>query len=192
MKHLSKEKKQHLLLVVIGTVGVLVGIWFGLISWQQGRIAKLTSERDATRIELDGMTDTLKRSEKIAEELTFEKERLAEAESQMASGDLYAWIINTVRGFKARHARVDIPQYSTILVGNTTLLPKFPYKQATLTVAGRAYYHDLGNFIADFENEFPYIRVQNLELEPAQSADGGYSEMLAFRMDLIALVKPEA
>ena len=46
MKHLSKEKKQRLLLVVIGTVGVLVGIWFGLISWQQGRISKLTSGRD--------------------------------------------------------------------------------------------------------------------------------------------------
>lgn len=192
MKHLSKQKKQHLLLVVIGTVGVLVGIWFGLISWQQARIAKLTNERDATRIEFDGMTETLKRSAKISEELDTETANLAKAERQMASGDLYAWIINTVREFKTRHKLVDIPQYSTILVGDTTLLPKFPYQQATLTVSGKAYYHDLGNFIADFENEFPYIRVQNLELEPGAAAEGGYSQKLAFRMDLIALVKPEA
>jgi len=192
MKHLSKQKKQHLLLVVIGTVGVLVGIWFGLISWQQARIAKLTNERDATRIEFDGMTETLKRSAKISEELDTETANLAKAERQMASGALYAWIINTVRESKTRHKLVDIPQYSTILVGDTTLLPKFPYQQATLTVSGKAYYHDLGNFIADFENEFPYIRVQNLELEPGAAAEGGYSQKLAFRMDLIALVKPEA
>lgn len=192
MKHLSKEKKQQLLLVVIGTVGVLVGVWFGLISWQQGRLATLTSERDATRIKFDGMTDTLKRSDSIAADVETEQHRLDEAETQMASGDLYAWIINTVRGFKARHPRVEIPQYSTILVGDTTLLPKFPYQQSILTVAGEAYYHDLGTFIADFENQFPYIRVQNLELEPAAVREGGYSEKLAFRMDVVALVKPEA
>jgi len=192
MKHLSKEKKQHLLLVVIGTVGILAGIWFGLLSWQQGRITKLTSERTSAQIKLDGMTDTLKRSAQIAAEVAIEKQQLEAAESQMASGDHYAWIINTIRGFKASHPLVDIPQYSSIVVGNTTLLPKFPYKQATLTVAGDAFYHDLGKFIAEFENEFPYIRVQNLEIEPAHSLQGGYSEKIAFRMDLIALVKPEA
>lgn len=192
MKHLSKEKKQHLLLVVIGTVGVLSGIWVGLINWQQDRISDLAAERNATQTKLDGMTDTLDRAATIAEEVEEEQHRLEQAETQMASGDLYAWIINTVRGFKAAHPRVDIPQYSTIQIGETTLLPKFPYKQATLTVAGRAYYHDLGAFIADFENQFPYIRVQNLEIEPSAGFEGGYSEKLAFRMDLVALVKPEA
>ena len=126
MKHLSKEKKQQLLLVVIGTLGILVGIWLGLISWQKRHIAELSSERDATRIKLDGMTDMLKRSDEIASALDKERRNLSEAESQMASGDLYLWIINTVRQFKAEHPRVEIPQYSTILVGDTTLLPKFP------------------------------------------------------------------
>lgn len=192
MKRLSKEKKQHLLLVVIGSVGVVVGIWIGLVNWQQDRISDLTAKRDATQIELDGMTDTLKRAVTIAEEVESERQRLEQAETQMASGDLYAWIINTVRGFKAAHPRVDIPQYSTILVDETTLLPKFPYKQAKLTVAGRAYYHDLGSFIADFENQFPYIRVQNIDIQPSGGVDGTYSEKLAFSMDLVALVKPEA
>ena len=192
MKHLSKEKQQQLLLVVIGTLGVLVGIWFGLISWQKGRLAKLSSERNATRTELEEMTKVLEQSDAVAVELGSEQQRLAEAETQMASGDLYAWIINTIRQFKARHPRVDIPQYSTILVEDTTVLPKFPYQQATLTVAGRAYYHDLGTFIADFENQFPYIRIQNLEIEPSPALEGGYSEKLAFKMDVVALVKPEA
>lgn len=190
MKHLSKEKKQQLLLVVIGTLGVLVGIWFGLISWEQRHITRLSSERDATRTKLKGMTDTLKRAAQTTAELDKATQTLQDAESQMASGDLYLWIINTVRNFKAGHPRVEIPQYSTILVGDTSLLPKFPYKQATLTIAGRAYYHDLGSFIADFENKFPYIRVQNLEMQPV--AGDNYSEKLTFRMDVVALVKPES
>jgi len=192
MKHLSKEKKQQLLLVVIGTLGVLVGIWFGLVSWQQNAINLLSSKRDSTRTKLDGMTDTLKHSADITSNLEIEKQKLDEAESQMASGDLYLWIINTVREFKAEHARVEIPQYSTILVGDTTLLPKFPYKQVTLTIAGKAYYHDLGTFIADFENRFPYIRFQNLDIQPATATESAYSEKLSFRVDVVALIKPEA
>ena len=191
MKHLTKEKKQQLLLVTIGVVGILVGLWFGLISWQQGRIAKLTAERNATQTKLDGMVDTLDRASLIKLHLEQESRRLSEAEEQMASGDLYAWIINTVRDFKAVHPAVDIPQFSTITMSETTLLPKFPYKQVTLTVAGKAYYHDLGEFIADFENQFPYIRIQNLALEPSSVTEGAYSEKLAFRMDIVALVKPE-
>lgn len=192
MKHLSKEKKQHLLLVIIGTLVILAGLWFGLISWQQGKLAKLSSERDGTKITLDGMKDTIDRAATIAEEVAAEKQRLADAEAQMASGDHYAWIINTIRGFKAKHPKVDIPQYSTILIEDTNVLPKFPYQQATLTVSGTAYYHDLGKFIADFENEFPYIRLENLEIQQAPTLGAGYTEKLAFRVDVVALIKPEA
>ncbi|MCU0770229.1 MAG: hypothetical protein MUE94_00470 [Verrucomicrobia bacterium] len=192
MKHLSKEKKQHLLLVVLGTLVILAGIWFGLVKWQQGRIHKLAAERNATQVELDSMTDTLERSAKIAKETEAQLKELERAESQMASGDLYAWIYNTVRGVKARHPNVDIPQYSTILVGETTLLPKFPYQQASMTIAGKAFYHDLGAFVADLENQLPYVRVQNLEIDPAPATEGGYTEKLAFRMELVTLVKPNA
>jgi len=192
MKHLSKEKKQQLLLVVLGTAVIMVGLWFGLINWQKGRLGKLAAQRETTRAKLDNMTDTLKRASEIAAQVDAGQEELNHAEEQMASGDHYAWIINTIRGFKTRHPRVDIPNYSTILLGDTTLLPKFPYRQAKLTVAGRAFYHDLGAFIADFENDFPYLRLENLEIEPEMSPGGGYSERLSFKMDVVALVRPEA
>ena len=51
------------------------------------------------------------------------------------------------------------------------------------------YYHDVGKFISDFENNFPHGRVVNLIVEPVSSADPG-NEKLSFRMDVIALVKP--
>jgi hypothetical protein len=66
------------------------------------------------------------------------------------------------------------------------LFTAFPYKQIRFTINGKAYYHDLGKFIADFENNFPHARVVNLVIDSA-SSDG---EKLSFRMDIIVLVKP--
>ena len=72
---------------------------------------------------------------------------------------------------------------------------KFPYKAAIFNVRGTAYYHDLGKFLADFENAFPYLRVQNLELEPAANSSAtttGEAEKLAFKMEIVALINPNA
>lgn len=188
MKRLSKQKKQQLLLVVIGTVAVLAGLWFGVINWQQNRILKLAEDKQEALTKLNQMKETVHQADAIRSKLESQTARLREAESMMASGDL-AWFMNTLRDFKTGYD-VDIPQYGNVLKSETSLLPRFPYKQATLTVAGTAYYHDLGRFLADFENQFPYIRLQNLELEPARTA-GAYTEKLTFRMDIVTLVKPE-
>jgi hypothetical protein len=69
------------------------------------------------------------------------------------------------------------------------LLPSFPYKQIRFAINGTAYYHDLGKFISDFENHFPHARVVNLVIEPMSNADNT-NEKLSFRMEIIALVKP--
>jgi len=112
----------------------------------------------------------------------------------MASGDMYAWVIQTVGRFGAER-RVDIPQFSREVTTDVGILPKFPYKAAIFNVRGNAYFHDLGQFLADFENSFPYARVQNLELEPgASSAASGTTdpEKLAFRLEIVTLINPNA
>ncbi len=97
-------------------------------------------------------------------------------------------LFNNIRRFKLPY-KVEIPQYSQPVIADTSLLPKFPYKQATVTVAGTAYYEDLGKFIADFENEFQHSRILNLELEPQLTGEG---EKISFRMDIVTLVKPNS
>jgi len=82
--------------------------------------------------------------------------------------------------------RVELPGYRTFDT-EVNLLANFPYKQTTLSVAGSAHYHDLGRFLADFENRFPHIRVSNLSLD--LDAAAAEPETLSFRMDIIALVK---
>ena len=105
----------------------------------------------------------------------------------MASGDLYSWTYNTLRQFKQQY-KVEIPEIGHPVVGAVDLLPAFPYQQLSFSITGKAYYHDLGKFVADFENAFPHARVTDLVIVPV----GGETEELSFRMDIIALVKPNA
>ena len=111
---------------------------------------------------------------------------LSDAENDMASGDLYSWTYNTMRLFKSQYP-VAIPEIGHPDVSSVDLFPSFPFKQVKFTVTGTAYYHDLGKFIADFENTYPHIRVVNLQIQPGDTSDG--AEKLSFRMDIIALVK---
>lgn len=192
-KKLSKEKRDKLILVVLVTIMALAGLGFGLIKWQYGNLAEAGSKKITALTKLKNMQDLVKRADQIDAELAETSKTLADLEEGMASGDLSSWLYTTIRQFKLGY-KVEIPSISSILVADTSLLAKFPYKQVTVTVNGQAYYHDLGKFIADFENHFPHTRVANLQVEPLPSLGAGEKakseEKLDFKMDIISLVKP--
>jgi hypothetical protein len=195
MNRLSKEKRNQLVLVGIAFAIVLVGLWFGLISVLQNKVAKIAKNRDAAQQKLKMVQISIANAEALEAEVGEASARLSKLESSMASGDLYSWAINTLRQFKQPYEKVEIPQFSQIDGPKaTSLLAGFPYQQASLTIGGTAYFADFGQFLADFENRFPYVRVQNLQLEPLAPAAASPDEhgKLSFRMDIIALVKPGA
>jgi hypothetical protein len=108
----------------------------------------------------------------------------------MASGDLYSWTYDTIRHFKQSY-RVEIPEVGHPTIGESDLLPSFPYKQIQFSIIGTVYYHDLGKFVADFENAFPHSRMIHLVVEPAAGPDSNSNnEKLSFKMEIITLVKP--
>jgi hypothetical protein len=107
----------------------------------------------------------------------------------MAAGDLYSWMFTTLRRFQKGY-KVEIPQISSVTSSPMNLLPRFPYQQATVSVGGTAHYHELGRFIADFENAFPYMRISNLTLDLNTSPATGDYEKLSFKMEIVSLVKP--
>jgi hypothetical protein len=195
MNKLPKEKRDRIIAAAIATVIAIAGIWYGLIRPQQ---AKLQDSARTTIKAQEKVTNAKRRVEKekpIQIELDAARQGLKAIEDEMASGDLYSWIIVTVNKFRAAH-RVEIPQFSREQVREVNVIPGFPYKGATFTVKGTAYYHDLGKFIADFENTFPHVRLLNLEMEPvAVPGPGAQSnpeeqEKLSFKMDILALIKP--
>ena len=190
MKKLSKEKQQQLILVVLVTVGVLAGLWLLLIKAQQENLRHLAEKKAATQQKLQQIRHAIATAAEVEQQLCESQKVLAKDEEGMAFGDLYSWTITTLRTFKAGY-KIEIPQFSQIDgPKDVSLLPSFPYKQASLMVAGTASFHEFGRFVADFENQFPFIRVLNISLEPAMAAAD--REKLSFRMEIAALVKPGA
>ncbi len=190
-RKMSKQKRNQLILVVVGTGAVLALLGYGLIMAQFDNLRSLAQREVAAEAQLARMEEAIKRIELVESVQAQAAQALAEQEAQVASGDLFSWMFGTVRKFQKSYPTVDLPQLSPVGQPTTvSLLPDFPYKQATMSVSGKAYYHDLGRFVADFENTFPLIRVVNLAVDQNASPAPGEREKLSFRMDLVALVKP--
>jgi hypothetical protein len=190
MSRISKDKRQKILLVGGVTAGLAVGLWFVMISPLRGKLQSLTTQTAEARAKVEQGKRSILLPPQVTNELATVTERLASAESLMASGDLYDWMIRTMNKFKASHA-VEIPQISREAQGEVGMFPQFPYKAATWTLHGTAYFHDLGKFIAELENKFPYLQAQNLQLAAgAGSRKDQEDEHLQFSVDLMSLIKP--
>ena len=188
---LPKEKRNQLILISLVTLVALTALGFGLIKHQYENLASLAATKTEAEQKFVQMQEQIKRADRVEAELADARTVITNLEAGMApSGDSYSWIINTVRAFKGAY-KVEIPQFSPISnPSDVNLLAKFPYKQVTLTVAGTAHYHDLGKFLADFENEFPHIRLVNLDIQVNPSPAAGDAEKLVFKVDIVTLVKP--
>jgi len=187
MKWLPKDRRNPFFIVVLSTAVLLAIISLGLVRSQNATLSALADSRKAAGAKLQSMESTIKNADLIASQLTDTTTALAGAEADMASGDLYAWTYSTMRQFKQSY-KVEIPEVGHPESGDVDMFPAFPYKQIRFNVVGTAYYHDLGKFIADFENAFPHARVENLAMEPL----AGEGEKLSFQMQIVELVKPNA
>ena len=190
MNRIPKQKQTQFILVVLAVVVLVGGLWYTVIRYQQGNLRKLEAQRNKLKATMTQIEQSIKNSREIETELLSVSNRLDSQEEDMASGDLYSSMVNTIRKFKQPYL-VDIPQLTSGGVPvNVNLLPKFPYKQVSMSISGTALYFDLGRFVANFENRFPYSRVLNLEVLPASASRTEDRERLAFRMDIVSLVKP--
>jgi hypothetical protein len=193
VRKFPKEKRNKLVLVALVTLIAVVGLYFGLIRCQHESLAKLAQQETAAAKKLQVVLDAIHRADCIKTELDEARNSLATAERDVASGDLYAWTINSLRDFNKASYKVTIPQFSQLgPPADVSLFPNFPYKQVTLTVAGTARFYNLGQFLADFENQFPHVRLSNLTLDAGTSSPTAEAETLSFKMDIVTLVKLNA
>src|ERR1700744_5239015 len=144
MNKLSKEKKNQLVLVGIVLVAIIAGLWFSLIRGELDDLRSLKAKKAADQDKLATIADTIKNREQAKKELAAVNSQLAYEERDMPYGDLYLSLLNTIPKFAPN--RSDAPE---------NLFARFPYRQVTVSISGSAHYHDLGKFVADFENTFP-------------------------------------
>jgi hypothetical protein len=180
----NRQKRNQLFMALGVTILLIGGIAFGVIRPEFTKLADVRKKTSDTQSKLSNYEKLILQSNQTTDELATVTAELSREERDMATGDIYAWNHDLVRHFKANY-KVEIPEIGQPNVSEMDLLPSFPYKQLQFTLRGTGYYHDIGKFIADFENQHPHMRVVNLEMEPA----GGDSEKLSFRMDIVALVK---
>ena len=187
---LTKGKRNQIIGLILATLLAVGALSYGLIKRQYDNLELLAKKKSEDDTKLQVMEIAVKNADEIEAALAEISQSLEVKETTMASGDLYSWSINTMKRFKTGY-KVEIPQFGPISAQtDVNLLPNFPYKQATLNVGGKAYYHDLGRFITDFENQFPLMRVLNLSLDVDPSPAAGDREKLLFKMDIVTLVKP--
>lgn len=192
MNKLSTEKRKQLVLVALVATAAVAGIAYGLIKPEYQRRARLVESRKAAQQRLEQMKQTIENADQIETQLCDTKKQLEKIEEGMATGDLYSWAINTIRQFKLAY-KLDIPQFSQIDgPRDMSMLAGFPYKQASVGIGGTATYYELGRFVSDLENQFPYARLSNLTLEPIAGVGAGDREKLSFKVQITALVKPGA
>jgi hypothetical protein len=205
MNKLSKEKRQKLLLVAIGTGGVLAALYLLVVTSQMAALAECANKLDSVLDKLSKAENWVRMAPGIESKLEASRKELESKHEGMAPVDKFKWFYNTLEQSLARsQVKVtDITKEPEL--GEVGVLPKFPYRAATFGVKLRARYHEFGSFLADFENQFPHMRVQNVEMEPEGSARGSAkepsavadhagqdSENLSITMRVVTLVKPSA
>jgi hypothetical protein len=119
-------------------------------------------------------------------------------------GQYYYWFLKFIDQFRKDEKLdsgfiVDITMPEFIEAG---LLPRFPYKAASFGLRLNGQFHEIGKFVADLENTFPYFRVQNLRLSPqtaplpgSQPRDtsvsaAGAEGKLNVELRIVTLIKP--
>jgi Tfp pilus assembly protein PilO len=191
MNRWSAETRNRVIVLALGTIGVLALIWLLLIGTLQ---ARLGNQKEKLRLVQDRLVNTrerIQRAEKFDEEVARSSLLLSGFENQMAQGDQYRWVLGWLRSFEARH-KITVSSPPPPQEMELDVPPKVPYRAVVYSISGTARYHDFGAFLADIENSSPFIRLNSLSL--AASASGienvASSDRLAFQLEFVTLLKP--
>jgi len=186
---LTKKQRDQLIGIGAGTLVLMAALWWLGVTAKQEELSK-TEQKTAQMMDtLKKAESTIRQTNEISEKLAASTELLDKSESMLVDDrDDLAWIIHTINDFIKSRKGVNFVAYSKAVKSESGIFPEFPYTWATFTLGFSGYYNDLGKFVADLENTFPYYRVQNLDLKPDNTA-GAEPERLSLTFELVAPIK---
>lgn len=193
MSNPGQRKLSHVVLVVLGAALLLAGIWYGLLDGPRMKLSFMVRARKDATEKLDKLRRSVAEAAKSKAAIDAANLKLEQIESRMPVGDPYRWLVTALADFPAT-TNVSLANIEPPHVSETTLLPKVPYRTASFTLTGMAYYHQFGVFLAALENHFPHMRVKKLDLNPVfpGQADSPEGERLNFQLEVMVLFKPAA
>jgi Tfp pilus assembly protein PilO len=189
MNNLTKEKKTQLVGVVLITAIIVAGLYFGLVRAQQKGRALIENEKAEMIAKIAKAKEVIGRREQIEEDLQKASTDLATKEASMPNvGDALVWFFQIMKQATANRPLSQFQVNPNTPPHDVALLPKFPYRAVSfIQVRLNGHYDDFGKFLADFENDYPHVRVQNLSVVPS-----GIEEKLDFTFDVVTLVQTNA
>lgn len=193
---LNKERRDRLILVAIVTVALCAAVWQLFIKTGMQRLAAAQSAAATSLEEYRKAEAFMKQAAELELRAQEASNRLVALEAEMAHpADLLAWSFDLMKRAGSAHSGVAIEEVVAPRAPATVqMIPSFPYRAMSFTVRGKAYFQDLGAFLADFENTYPYYRTENLELRVARDALGTTSRTnrgkIEFKVDFVTLVRP--
>jgi Tfp pilus assembly protein PilO len=197
---ISKEKRDKLILTCLAILGVIGILYTFVLGDQKDKLASLQNQISSTKDKLSKAERLVRSGDTIDARLAEDRKLLDAREDDMApQGQYYYWFLQLIDQFRKKESLessfiVDLTQPEFIEAG---LLPEFPYKAASFGVRLNGRFQDVGRFLADFENTYPYFRVQNIKMSPqsAGMASGtttgsGGDEKLMVELRIVTLIKP--
>ncbi|GEM_PF-758259 len=190
MPPLNPEKRKQLILLMLGAGAAVSVLWFAAIRPLQASIAEFRTKTGEVQGKIDSANRAILLSDRFRTDFEAARRKLHQAEQGIAKGDVYRWIINTLLDFQAGFKEIELTDFEQPQIGELPMPPALPYRAATFYLSGIATYHQFGKFLAAFENRFSYIRLQNLQLEPANTVQNipEAPGKLNFKMQLLLLV----
>jgi hypothetical protein len=187
---LSKEKRDKLILTSLGIIGVLGLLYTFVLGAQKDALNTLENQISGTSVKLAKAEALVRSADAIETRLAQSKALLESRQEHMApQGQYYYWFLQLLDQFRKKenfetNFILDLTQPEFIDAG---LLPKFPYKAASFGVRLNGRYQEVGRFIADLENTFPYFRVQNVRLVPQGTSPGALTPQMAESEDKLTV-----
>src|SRR5688500_18740814 len=167
MNKLSKEKRDKLILVCIGIVAVLGVLYTFVLGAQKDKLNAIKTQVSGAQSKLYKAEAALRTAAMVEGNLAENKQYVETRQEKMApQGDNYNWFLKLVDQFR-KDENLDngfIVDITMPEIAEAELLPSFPYKAARFGLRVTGQFHDVGRFIADLENTYPYFRLQNVRL----------------------------
>jgi hypothetical protein len=193
MIKITKKQRQQLSAVGVGTVAVIFALWYFVVRAQRKQLEDTNKSCATMTAKLKNEHEMVYQAEQIGLELTNCLEKLHQREAGFApEHEPYSWMRGVMdrfylppnRGHPYKTvANIDFKQPEITEKG---VIAAFPYKWAKFHITGEGRYHDFGKFIADFENAFPYFRIQDLEVSASLPGIRTDPFTLAYSFDVIA------
>lgn len=166
MTKLSKDKRDKLILIILFSIGISAVLYYLVIMVQQEMIGDFATRTANRQAKLDLAESIKKRRDRFQENLAEQRKILTAKQAEMPRPDQdHLWFINLMEE-RRRVYGLNVEEVRTPEPTSAGVLAEFPFSAVALNVTMSGRFTDFGRFLADFENSYPYMRVELTSIMP--------------------------